>query len=154
MRHRVKTRTLGRPQGHRLSMLRNMARSLLQHQRITTTHARAQELSSFVEPLITSAVKAHNEKSSNPEKSLAHKRQVFRHLLTNSTSNANRRSRGLKTRPDRAVAQQLFDMIAPLYAEGGSLERPKGGYTRIIRLYPRKGDGAEMAMIELVGGEA
>ena len=59
MRHRVKSRTLGRPQGHRISMLRNMARSLIRHRRITTTEARAKELSSFVEKLITSAIKAH-----------------------------------------------------------------------------------------------
>lgn len=151
MRHRVKSRTLGRPQGHRISMLRNMARSLIRHRRITTTEARAKELSSFVEKLITSAIKAHQ--SDSPAETLAHKRRVFNHLKT-SVSNASRRARGMKRqRPDRELAQQLFDHIAPLYAKGGSLERDKGGYTRVIRLYPRKGDGASMALIELVGGQ-
>lgn len=141
MRHRVKSRTLGRPQAHRLSMLRNMARSLLKHRRITTTQTRARELASFVEKLITEAKKAH---ASQGAEKLAHKRQVFRHMAS-QTSNADRRQRGLKrTKPHRDLAQELFDQIAPLYAGRD------GGYTRVVHLYPRRGDGAPMARIELV----
>lgn len=144
MRHRVKSRTLGRPQAHRLSMLRNLTRSLLKHRRITTTETRARELASFVEKIITEAKKAHA--AGDPAKKLAHKRQVFRHFST-QTSNAERRKRGLKkTKPHRDLAQELFDLIAPQYANRD------GGYTRIVRLYPRKGDGAPMALIELVEG--
>lgn len=151
MRHKVKSTTLGRQQGHRISMLRNMAKSLLQHGRIVTTETRAKQLSSFVDKIITDAKKAHE--ASSGEQKLSYKRRVFRHF-SSQTSQADRRSRGLKAaRPHRDVAQQLFDRIAPQFCKGGSLERASG-YTRVLLLYPpRKGDGAGRAMIELVGHE-
>ncbi len=67
MKHKVKTRTLGRDAAHRLAMLRNMARSLIQARQIETTHTRALELKSFVEKLVTKAKKGD----------LAAKRHVF-----------------------------------------------------------------------------
>ena len=151
MRHRVKSRTLGRPQSHRIAMLRNMAKSLLQHGRIVTTETRAKELSSFVERIITDAKKAHE--AEDGDKKLAYKRRVFRHFST-QTSQADRRKRGLKSRrPHREVAQELFDRIAPQFCKGGELER-SSGYTRVLRLYPpRRGDGAPRALIELIGHE-
>ena len=151
MRHRVKSRTLGRPTGHRISMLRNMTKSLLQHGRIITTEARAKELSSFVDKIITDAKKAHE--ATDDVAKLNFKRKVFRHFST-QTSQANRRKRGMKNRrPHREVAQELFDRIAPQYCKGGEQARDSG-YTRVMKLYPpRKGDGAPRAIIELVGHE-
>lgn len=151
MRHRVKSRTLGRPTGHRIAMLRNMAKSLLTHGRIVTTETRAKELSSFVDKIINDAKKAHETEDS--VKKLNYKRRVFRHFAS-QTSQADRRKRGLKNRrPHREIAQELFDRIAPQYSKGGEHERDSG-FTRVLRIYPpRKGDGASRALIELVGYE-
>lgn len=151
MRHRVKSTTLGRPTAHRIAMLRNMTKSLLQHGRIVTTETRAKELSSFVDKIITDAKKAHE--AEDAVKKLNFKRKVFRHFST-QTSQADRRKRGMKSqRPHREVAQQLFDRIAPQYCKGGEHERDSG-YTRVLKIYPpRKGDGASRALIELIGHE-
>ena len=129
MRHKVRSRTLGRQTGHRLAMLRNMATSLLRHHRITTTVTRAREVSRVTEELITLARKAHQ--ASNASDRLAFKRRVFRVIH------------------DGEVTQQLFDVLGPRYANRHATGK-SGGYTRIMRVGYRKGDGAPMAMIELV----
>lgn len=143
MRHRVRTRRLGRQTAHRISMLRNLAKSLLTHSRITTTEVRAKELSRFVENIITWARKANA--ATEPAEKLAAKRQVFRDLSGAPRTHVQ----GRPSRPDRDAAQQLFDQIATRYSQGGDSAR-NGGYTRIIKLYPRKGDGAPMALVELI----
>ena len=129
MRHKVRSRTLGRQTGHRLSMLRNLATSLLRHHRITTTATRAREVSRLAEEMITMARKAHQATESSDR--LAYKRRVFRVIK------------------DRDVAQELFDVLAPRFAERHNASK-SGGYTRLVRVGFRKGDGAPMALIELV----
>ncbi len=116
MRHRKKGRSLSRSPSHRKALLRNMAMSLFQHERITTTTARAKELRPYAERLITLAKRGD-----------LHARRLAARRIT-----------------DRDVLGKLFDDIAPRYSE-----RP-GGYTRILKLGNRKGDAAEMALIELV----
>lgn len=116
MRHRVKGRKLKRTSSHRTALLRNLATSLLKHKKITTTVAKAKELRTFVEPMITRA-----------KENTVHARRVINEDIK-----------------DRAVVKELFDEIV---AKVG--ERP-GGYTRIVKLGQRKGDAAEMAIIELV----
>lgn len=116
MRHRVAHRKLGRTTTHRLSLLRNMAASLITHERIRTTEAKAKELRPFVEKLITLGKKD----------SLHARRQAFSVLSS------------------KTVVRRLFTEVSPRFSE-----RP-GGYTRILKLGPRQGDGASMAFIELV----
>jgi large subunit ribosomal protein L17 len=128
MRHRVAHRKLGRVTEHRISMLRNQAQSLIRHERINTTVARAKELRPFVERLITIA-KRGLAAGDNGGRAV-HARRLVRRDVT-----------------DREVAAKLFDTIAPRFAT-----RP-GGYTRILRLGFRRGDNADIAQLELVGSE-
>jgi len=128
MRHRVGHRKLGRLTDHRLSMLRNQAEALLTHEHITTTLPKAKELRPFVEKIIT--VAKRGVKAAEPRgKTLAARRQVGRDIHNDD------------------VVTKLFGDIAPRF-----MERP-GGYTRILKLGMRKGDGAETALVELVGSE-
>jgi large subunit ribosomal protein L17 len=108
-------------------MLKNLTTSLLKHQRITTTHARAKEVQKLAEKLITLA-----KKSLDSKQSLSAKRHVFRYIS------------------DMNVASDLFERIAPQYAEGAGKEERKGGFTRIIQIKPRQGDAAPMVFLELV----
>ena len=112
---------LGGSPAHQRLILSNLATQLFEHGRITTTEAKARTLRPHAEKLITKAVKAHN--GENP---LHQRREV------------------LKTVRDKGVVHLLFTEIAPTFAE-----RP-GGYTRITKIGPRKGDNAPMAVIELV----
>lgn len=129
MRHRVRGKKLNRDSGHRKALRLNLTMALLQNERIQTTHAKAQFVRSHIEKIISIAKRglAKAEESGNPQVAI-HARRIAASRLNN----------------DRVVIQKLFDEIAPRYAA-----RP-GGYTRIYKLGPRKGDNAEMVLIELV----
>ena len=128
MRHRLAHRKLGRDTQHRRALLRNQAEALLRHERIETTVPKAKELRPFVERLITVAKRGVKAGEANG-RTLAAKRLVMRDLVSTE------------------VVEKLFDQLAPRF-----MERP-GGYTRILRLGHRRGDGGEIAQIELVGSE-
>jgi len=109
--------------GHRKALLRNLVTELLRHERIRTTEAKAKAIRGEAERIITMAKKGRQD----PERFLHMRRRVSARLY------------------DEEVARKVFDELAPRY-EG----RP-GGYTRILRLGEfRRGDGAEMVLIELV----
>lgn len=111
-------------------MLRNQATSLLRHEHLTTTVPRAKELRPFVERLITIAKRGlASGPGAGPIKTLNARRLVMHDLQ------------------DRAVVTKLFDELAPRFAGRA------GGYTRLLRVGFRKGDGAEVAQVELVGSE-
>jgi len=97
-------------------MYRNLVTDLLGHEKITTTEAKAKEVRSLAEKVITLG----------KEGGLHSRRQALSFLL------------------DNKVAEKVFTELAPRYAE-----RP-GGYTRIIKLGRRLGDGAPMVQLELV----
>jgi large subunit ribosomal protein L17 len=109
-------------------MLRNQASALLLHERIETTVPKAKELKPFVERIITIAKRSLAD-TSDPVRNVNARRLVARDIA------------------DQAVVSKLFDEIAPRF-----VERP-GGYTRLLRLGHRRGDSADVALIELVGSE-
>lgn len=116
MRHRVAGRKLGRPTDHRLALYRNLATDLLRYEKIQTTEAKAKEVRSLAEEIITKAKGGD----------LHSRRQVLAKLY------------------DPAVVDKLFETLAPRFQD-----RP-GGYTRIIKIGPRKGDAAPLVQLELV----
>lgn len=112
----AKQRKLGRPTDHRKAMLRNLVTSLLKEGKIETTVTRAKETRKLAEKMITLGKKGD----------LHARRQALAFIY------------------DETVVKNLFDEIAPKYAERN------GGYTRILKLGPRRGDGAEIAILELI----
>lgn len=110
-------RKLGRKTSCRIAMLRALVTFFIEKGRIETTVARAKELRSVAEKIITIA------KNSN---SLSSRRRILAFI----------------TKKD--VVVKLFNDISPKYKE------TNGGYTRITKIGPRRGDAAEMALIELV----
>jgi large subunit ribosomal protein L17 len=129
MRHQMSGKKLNRDSDHRKALRVNLTRALLQNERIETTLAKAQFVRGNVERLITVAKRgtAKAETTGKVEDGV-HARRIAASRLGN----------------DRVLVGKLFDEIAPRFAN-----RP-GGYTRIYKLGPRKGDNAEMVLLELV----
>ena len=109
-------RKFSRPTDQRVAMLKNLTTSLLENGKIETTVAKAKEVRSTAEKMIT--------------------------LGKENTLHSRRNALTFITKED--VVKKLFDEIAPKYADR------QGGYTRIIKIGRRRGDAAEMAIIELV----
>ena len=138
MRHRKAGRTLGRKSAHRKAMYRNMATSLLWHERIKTTDAKAKELRKVVDRLITLG------KRVTPDEIEGAVDDAREDLLARRL-HAVRLARRWVT--DREVLTKLFSDLGPRY------DGRNGGYTRIIKLGARPGDNAPLSIIELVDAQ-
>lgn len=117
MRHQKKRNKLGRDSAHRKSLLMNLSKELIEHERIKTSQAKAKVAKPEIEKLITLAKRGD----------LHARRQALAAL-----------------RQDKFLVHKLFEEIAPRYAERD------GGYTRIVKLGPRRSDSTEMVFLELV----
>jgi len=151
MRHLRAHRKLGRTSEHRMSMLRNLATSLInaRDERIVTTVPKAKELRSFVERAITLARRAQGLEGDDAAARAVHLRRqaagFFHAGNQNRAETVGRRKQSEVPRTAGVAAlKRLFGELGERYRD-----RP-GGYTRIIRLGNRDGDNAEMAIIELV----
>ncbi len=150
MRHRHSGRRLGRATDQRLALLHNLVTSLLWHGSVQTTAARAKEARSMAEKLITLA----------KEDSVHHRRLARRTLMPRTGlvrmkegSHREAPASGELARDVQAgrspsavdnSVKHLFEHVAPQYQD-----RP-GGYSRIIRIGSRRGDGAELVKLQLV----
>jgi large subunit ribosomal protein L17 len=117
MRHQRNRHKLSRSASHRRSLLRNLAKEVIDHERIKTTEAKAKAVKPEVEKLITLAKRGD-----------LHARREALSALGQ----------------DKFVVYKLFEEVAPRY-----VDRP-GGYTRILKLGPRRSDATEMVYLELV----
>ena len=134
MRHQKSGRKFGRSSSHRKAMFRTMVTNLLEHERIQTTEAKAKELRGVVERTISISLRLGDllEKPKADRSREEHMRVV--HAMREA-------SKMIRT---REIVHKLFEEIAP------ALKGRPGGYTRVIKLGQREGDGASMALIELV----
>ena len=128
MRHRVSGKKLGRNSSQRKALKLHLTESLLQHERIKTTKAKADFVRADVERLITIAKRGLNHDDPNRA---VHARRIVASRLNNN----------------RTLVGKVFDKLAARY------EARAGGYTRVLKLGPRKGDNAELVLLELVDRE-
>ena len=117
MRHGKQKGKLSRDSAHRKSLMMNLSREVIDHERIQTTQAKAKAVKPELERLITLA------KRGDPH---------------------SRRQAMARLGQDKFIVYKLFEEIAPRYAER------QGGYTRILKLGPRRSDSTEMVFLELV----
>jgi len=157
MRHLKAHRKLGRTTEHRISLLRNLATSLIiaDKEYIVTTISKAKELRPFVEKVITLARRAENLTGDDSAVQKVHLRRQaarFFHAGNSTFKNEQSRFRGAKGTTKAPIERTAgVKAVQRLFAELGTRYKDRnGGYTRIIKLGRRSGDNAEMAVIELV----
>ncbi len=117
MRHQKNRHKLSRDSAHRKSLLMNLSKEIIEHERVRTSEAKAKAVKPEIEKLITLAKRGD----------LHARRQALSTLAQ-----------------DKFAVHKLFEELAPRYAQRA------GGYTRILKLGPRRSDATEMVFIELV----
>jgi large subunit ribosomal protein L17 len=150
MRHRKLGRQFGRNTSHRKAMFRALTANLVLHERIETTEAKAKELRRVAERLISQARRLgavaytpwENLSQADRSRRLAAKRQVASFL----------RRFGVANTPDGELQVDLVEKVFVDLAK--RFENRPGGYTRIIKVGPRRGDNAPMSLIEFVEASA
>ena len=164
---------LGRTTEQRLAILRNQASQLLWYGKIETTQARAKELRSYVEKLITKAVNTYDDVvevevvakdkkgkevkttsvKDGPKKLAARRAIMAKTYDLKEIKEFSEKKSDYKKRTEQIkhpLIEKLFNEIAPKYAQRKEELGQGGGYTRIYLLGQRRGDGAEQAIIELI----
>ena len=164
---------LNRPTKERISLLRNQASSLLWDGKVTTTVARAKALQSYTEKILTLAIKTYEDtvkvvKTEVDSKGVTVKREVLNdgptklkarrmimsklfdrqeiRLPKESKMSFVERTKDIK----HPLIEKIFNVYAPKYAERIKEKGQGGGYTRVLKVGMRRGDAAELCLVELV----
>ena len=166
-------RKLGKPTDQRIALLRGQVTELLDKGKIVTTDTRAKEVRSIAEKLITLAVRecentvevtksTQNDKKQTVELTVKNdapsrlqaRRQALEVLyklpLAREEDETKKEYAARANKIKNPVVDKLFDEIGPKYKKRAEEKGIGGGYTRIIKMGPRKGDAAEMVILELV----
>ncbi len=169
----AKIAKLNRPTKERLSLLRNQASSLLWDGKVTTTSARAKALQSYAEKILTLAIKTYEDtvkvvKTDVDSKGVKVKREVLndgprklkaRRIIMSklfdrqevrqpkeSKANFVERTKDI----NHPLIEKIFNVYAPKYAERNKEKGQAGGYTRVLKTAVRRGDAAQLCLVELV----
>ena len=166
-------RKLGRTASQRKAMLRNLTTNLLWYGRIETTEAKAKEVRSIVDKMITLAIREYDKTVDVEKEFYNDKKQIVKQTFTNDLpsklharrlmmaylydireakkDDENKAEYKARTKDNKhPVVEKLFREYGPKYRARNAEKNCAGGYTRIYKLGPRRGDAAEMVIIELV----
>ena len=169
----MKVKKFNRPSKERRALTRNQATDLIMKGKIETTLAKAKYLKSYVEKLITLGIKTYDKVvtvSKNyvddkgnkttrevindmPEKLAARRAIKAKVYMVKEPRKEGEKKAQYVARMDNIkdpVVEKIFNFYAPKYAERAKEKDRKGGYTRVIKTGPRRGDAAEMCIIELI----
>ena len=169
----MKVMKLGRPTEERLAIMRNQATDLLWKGKIETTLARAKSLKSYVEKLLTLAINSYEDvitvqkekvdkkgtkttvevMNDGPKKLAARRKIIAKTYSVKEERKPGEKKADYLLRIDNIknpLLEKIFNVYAPKYAERAKELGTKGGYTRVIKLGARRGDAAELAIVELV----
>lgn len=164
---------LNRPTKERISLLRNQASDLLWTGKVTTTSAKAKSLRSYVEKILTLAinsyedtvkvikndvdskgVKVKREVINDGPKKLAARRMIMAKLFDRQEVRQDKESKASfveRTKDiNHPLLEKIFNVYAPKYAERNKENNQGGGYTRVLKMEMRRGDAAQMCIVELV----
>ena len=166
-------RKLGRTASQRKAMLRNLTTNLLWYGRIETTEAKAKEVRSIVDKMITLAIREYDQTVEVEKEFYNDKKQIVKQTFTNDLPSKLHARRLMmaylydvqeakkddeskseykeRTKDNKhPVVEKLFREIGPKYKARNAEKNCSGGYTRIYKLGPRRGDAAEMVILELI----
>ena len=166
-------RKLGRTASQRKAMLRNLTTNLLWYGRIETTEAKAKEVRSIVDKMITLAIREYDQTVEVEKEFYNDKKQIVKQTFVNDLpsklharrlmmaylydiqeakkDDENKADYKERTKDNKhPVVEKLFRELGPKYRARNQEKGCAGGYTRIYKLGARRGDGAEMVIIELV----
>lgn len=166
-------RKLGRTASQRKAMLRNLTTNLLWYGRIETTEAKAKEVRSIVDKMITLAIREYDQTVEVEKEFYNDKKQIVKQTFVNDLpsklharrlmmaylydiqeakkDDENKADYKERTKDNKhPVVEKLFREYGPKYRARNQEKNCAGGYTRIYKLGPRRGDAAEMVVIELI----